>query len=124
MKEIMAFIRVNKVNATKEALANAGFPAFFCRPCMGRGKKSIDPSVLRYVMETGDLPLSNVGESMTEGSRLIPKRAFTIVIDDEMADLAVKTIIKVNQTGNIGDGKIFVLPVDGTYKVRTGENIF
>lgn len=123
MKEVLAFIRVNKVNTTKEALANAGFPAFFCRPCLGRGKKSIDPNILRYVLETGELPVSNIGESMTEGSRLIPKRLFTIIIDDDQVNLAVKTIINVNQTGNMGDGKIFILPVEETYKVRTGENI-
>ena len=123
MKEIVAVIRTNKVNVTKEALANAGFPAFFCRPCMGRGKKGLDPVLLKYVMETGDLPVSNVGESFTEGARLIPKRFFTVIVEDDLADLAVKTIIHANQTGNPGDGKIFVLPVEETYKVRTGENV-
>jgi len=44
------------------------------------------------------------------------------VVEDDQVDLAVKTIIKVNQTGNPGDGKIFILPIDETYKVRTGEN--
>ncbi|MCX7714540.1 MAG: P-II family nitrogen regulator [Clostridia bacterium] len=123
MKEVMAFIRVNKVNPTKDALAKAGFPAFVCRPCLGRGKKCVDPAVLRYVMETGDLPVSNVGESLTEGARLIPKRFFTLIVEDEQVDLAVNTIIKVNQTGNPGDGRIFVLPIEETFKVRTGENI-
>ncbi len=123
MKEIMAFIRTNKVNRTKEALANAGFPAFSCRPCLGRGKKSLDATVLNYIMETGDLPVSQVGEAFTESARLIPKRFFTIVIEDDEVDLAVKTIINANQTGNPGDGKIFILPIDETYKVRTGETV-
>ncbi len=123
MKEVMAFIRTNKVNRTKEALANAGFPAFSCRPCLGRGKKSLDATVLNYIMEAGELPVSNAGEAFTETARLIPKRFFSLVVDDEQVDLAVKTIINVNQTGNPGDGKIFVIPIQETYKVRTGENL-
>ena len=123
MKEVMAFIRTNKVNATKKALGDAGFPAFMCRRCMGRGKKQIDPALLKYVMDTGEIPVSNVGESFTEGARLIAKRFFTLIVEDEDVETAVKTIIGANQTGNPGDGKIFVLPVQETYKVRTGESI-
>ncbi len=123
MKEIMAIIRTDKVNKTKEALGNAGFPAFCCRPCLGRGKKSLDATVLNYIMETGELPVSKVGEAFTETARLIPKRILTLVIEDEQVDIAIKTIFKANQTGNPGDGKIFVLPIEETYKVRTGENI-
>jgi nitrogen regulatory protein PII 2 len=122
MKEVMTFIRVNKVNDTKHALANVGFPAFLCRPCLGRGKKSLDPNVLRYVLEEGDLPVSDVGEAMTESLRLIPKRFFTLIVEDDQVDLAVKTIIETNQTGNPGDGRIFILPIMETYGVRTGEN--
>ncbi|QNU67210.1 P-II family nitrogen regulator [Ruminiclostridium herbifermentans] len=123
MKEIMAIIRTDKVNKTKEALGNAGFPAFCCRPCLGRGKKSLDATVLNYILETGELPVSKVGEAFTETARLIPKRILTLVIEDEQVDMAIKTIFKANQTGNPGDGKIFVLPIEETYKVRTGENI-
>jgi nitrogen regulatory protein PII 2 len=123
MKEVMTFIRANKVNETKEALANAGFPAFFCRACLGRGKKSLDPAVLKFVLETGDLPASEMGASLTESMRLIPKRFFTLIVNDDQTALAVRTIIKANQTGNPGDGRIFILPVDETYVVRTGDTI-
>jgi nitrogen regulatory protein PII 2 len=122
MKEVMTFIRVSKVNETKEALANAGFPAFLCRPCLGRGKKPLDPGLLHYVMEEGGLPVSDLGEAMTESLRLIPKRFFTLIVEDDQVELAVKTVIEVNQTGNPGDGRIFVLPIIETYGVRTGEN--
>ena len=122
MKEVMAFIRTNKVNTTKKALGDAGFPAFMCRRCMGRGKKQIDPALLKYVMDTSEVPVSNVGESFTEGARLIAKRFFTLIVEDDQVDLAVKTIIEANQTGNPGDGKVFILPALETYKVRTGEN--
>ncbi|MDR3115735.1 MAG: P-II family nitrogen regulator [Treponema sp.] len=122
MKEVMTFIRTNKVNETKEALANAGFPAFLCRPCLGRGKKHLDPLTLQIVVNTGELPVSDVGEALTESMRLIPKRFFTLIIEDDQVELAVKTIIRVNQTGNPGDGRIFILPAGETYGVRTGES--
>lgn len=121
MKEVMAFIRLNMVGATKEALAKAGFPSFACRKCLGRGKKSIDMSVLQAVLETGELPVSSVGEAMTEPARLIPKRFFTVIVNDDQVDKVVKTIIETNQTGNPGDGKIFIIPIVEAYKVRTGE---
>lgn len=121
MKEVMAFIRQNKVNVTKEALAKAGFPSFFCRKCLGRGKKSLDPEVLQQILQQGDLPQTPVGENLTESMRLIPKRLFTLVVNDDQVDTAVAAIIETNQTGNPGDGKIFVLPVMEAYRVRTGE---
>lgn len=121
MKEVMAFIRLNMVNPTKEALAKAGFPSFSCRKCLGRGKKSIDAAILQTVLEAGEVPVSTVGESLTETARLIPKRFFTLIVNDDQVKLAVKTIIDVNQTGNPGDGKIFILPIIESYKVRTGE---
>jgi len=121
MKEVMAIVRANMVNPTKEALAKAGFPALSCRKCLGRGKKGIDPAVLQAVMESGEIPANHVGEHMTETQRLIAKRFFTIIVDDDKVDLAVKTIIATNQTGNPGDGKIFILPVCEAYTVRTGE---
>jgi len=122
MKEVMAFIRQNMVNPTKEALAIAGFPAFSCRKCLGRGKKGIDASVLQAVLDSGEIPATPVGEHLTESQRLIAKRFFTIIIEDDRVDLAVKTIVDVNQTGNPGDGKIFIIPILEAYTVRTGEN--
>jgi len=121
MKEVMAIVRLNKVNKTKESLADAGFPAFTCRKVLGRGKKSVDLSVLQDVMESGMLPVSTVGENFTEATRLIPKRVFTLVVNDKDVEKVVNTIIDVNTTGNAGDGKIFVLPIFESYTVRSGE---
>jgi len=121
MREIMCFIRMNKVNDTKRALAEHGFPAFTCRKCLGRGKKSIDPELLNAVIAAGEMPLSPVGENLTESARLIAKRFFTLVVDDKDVKKAVDAIIAANQTGNPGDGKIFVLPIMETFSVRTGE---
>ena len=120
MKEIMAFIRPNKVNATKFALGEGGFPAFSCRPCLGRGKISIDPELLNLVIQQGELPMGSVGESLSEAIRLLPKRLFLVVVDDDKVKDAVDIIIETNQTGHPGDGKIFVLPIHESYRVRDG----
>lgn len=122
MKEVMAIIRMNMVNPTKTALANAGFPAFSCKKCLGRGKKSVDMTVLQSFLETGETPTSAVGEHMTESQRLIAKRMFTIIVDDDQVDDVVKIMIETNQTGNPGDGKIFITPIMEAYTVRTGES--
>lgn len=122
MKEVMAIIRINMVNTTKTALANAGFPAFSCRKCLGRGKKAVDMSVVQSLLETGAAPMGAVGEHLTESHRLIAKRLFTIIVEDDQVDEVVKIIIDANQTGNPGDGKIFVLPIMEAYTVRTGAS--
>jgi nitrogen regulatory protein PII 2 len=120
MKEVMCFIRANKVNDTKKALADSGFPAFTCRKCLGRGKKSIDPELLNTVLAVGELPLSPIGENLTEATRLIAKRFFTLIVEEKDVAKAVETVIEANQTGNPGDGRIFVLPILETYTVRSG----
>lgn len=122
MKEVMAFIRVNMVNSTKEALAKAGFPSFTCRKCLGRGKKGIDPVVLQTILDSGEIPATPVGEHITESQRLIAKRFFTLIVEDDKVDDVVKIIIETNQTGNPGDGKIFIIPILEAYTVRTGES--
>ena len=82
MKEIMAFLRVNKVNATKTALAENGFPAFTCRPVLGRGKAAADPSLLRIVISEGELPMDSVGESISYAGCFFAKRFFTLIVWD------------------------------------------
>ncbi|MDR0904605.1 MAG: P-II family nitrogen regulator [Oscillospiraceae bacterium] len=121
MKEIMCFIRANKVNATKLALAEGGFPAFTCRKCLGRGKKSVDAELLNTVLAAGELPLNDIGEHLTEATRLIAKRFFTLIVQDGEVRKAVDIVIEANRTGNPGDGRIFVLPILEAYTVRSGE---
>jgi len=77
--------------------------------------------LLKNLLAAGELPVSQVGESFTEATRLIAKRFFTLIIEDKDVDKAVQTIIKANQTGNPGDGRIFILPTLETYSVRTGN---
>lgn len=117
MKEILAFIRMDKVSKTKEALTEAGIPGFTCRKVMGRGK-GISQDVL-IAFQDG-LPMDAMGEHLTEAGRLIPKRSFTLMVQDEDVDKIVKVIMDVNNTGKPGDGKIFVLPLTEAFRVRDG----
>jgi Nitrogen regulatory protein PII len=117
MKEVMAVIRINMINKTKKALAEAGVPSFMARECLGRGKGVVDFSVLRGAERGYEEAISQLGQTQ----RLIPKRWLTIVVPDKLVKKVVDTIISVNQTGKAGDGKIFVLPISEVYRVRTGE---
>lgn len=118
MKEIMAVIRINKINETKQALADIGLPSFTARKVMGRGKGLVDYRILQGAKEG----LEEAIVQLSPGPKFIPKRMLTIVVPDNLVKNAVRTIIKVNQTGNKGDGKIFILPVSEAHRVRTGES--
>ncbi|MDR3307462.1 MAG: P-II family nitrogen regulator [Coriobacteriales bacterium] len=118
MKEILAIVRGQKVNATKDALADAGFPAFYASKVLGRGKKHIGELQAAGLLTGEELPRDVVGESVTEVIRLVSKRMVTIIVDDADAKKAIDVVIAANQTGQPGDGKIFVLPIDESYRVR------
>ena len=57
-----------------------------------------------------------------QSQRLIPKRIFYVVVPDRLVQKTVKTIIAVNRSGKSGDGKIFVMPILDSVRVRTGES--
>ena len=117
MKEILAIIRMNKINETKRALADAGISSFTARKVIGRGKGKVDYLLLQGAQQGYDEAINQLGP----GPKLIPKRMLTIVVPDDKVDLVVRTIIRVNKTGSPGDGKIFVGPVTDAIRVRTGE---
>ncbi|MCD4788291.1 MAG: P-II family nitrogen regulator [Desulfobacterales bacterium] len=117
MKEVMAVIRMNMISKTKIALADAGISSITARDCLGRGKGLVDLKLLKGAEKGYEEAISQLGQSQ----RLIPKRILFIVVPDKMVEKTVKTIIKVNQTGKSGDGKIFVVPVLDSVRVRTGE---
>lgn len=121
MKEIIAVIRMNKMNDTKRALSEAGYPAMLCKKVNGRGKKMINMDILEDLIEGKEIGSPEVLETITEKGRLIAKRLLTVVAPDDDAKKIIDIIIDVNQTGNMGDGKIFVCPVDDAVRVRTGE---
>jgi nitrogen regulatory protein PII 2 len=119
MKHIMAIIRNVKMNETKQALADAGLPSFTALGVMGRGQgRGLGPTYQKIISDsTAKEMLAQLGPE----PRLKSKRIIILVVTDEKKDLAVETIIKVNQTGNSGDGKIFVIETLGSVRIRTGE---
>ena len=88
---------------------------------MGRGKKMIEPSLFQIAIEEEELSATPAGEYITSVSRLMPKRFFTIVVPDDAVKEVVDAIIEANSDGNPGDGKIFVLPIYESIRVRDGE---
>jgi len=117
MKEVMAIVRLNMMNRTKAALSEAGISSITARDALGRGKGIIDMELLAGAEKGYEEAISQLGQS----GRLIPKRALLMVLPKKLVDTAVKTIIRVNQTGKSGDGMIFVMPVLDAVRVRTGE---
>lgn len=122
MQEVMAIIRMDMIGKTKEALAIASFPALHAMKVMGRGKKKVDFALIESMMSDLNVSSPFIAESLTEGHRLIPKRLLSIIVRDDDVKKLVDIIIEVNQKGHPGDGKIFVLPVEDSIRVRTGES--
>jgi nitrogen regulatory protein PII 2 len=118
MKEIMAIVRINMMNKTKKALAEAGISSITARDALGRGKGLVDLTLLEGAEKGYEEAIVQLGSSQ----RLIPKRIFFVVVPDRLVKKTVKTIIEVNRTGKSGDGKIFVMPVMDSVRVRTAES--
>jgi nitrogen regulatory protein PII 2 len=106
------------MNQTKQSLADVGFPALNAVKVLGRGKGQVDYRLLRGAESGSEEAIAQLGL----GPQLIPKRMVSLVVTDEKVPLVVRTIIDCNQTGQAGDGKIFVLPVSDALRIRTGES--
>lgn len=115
MKEITAIIRTNRIQKTKDALVEAGFPSITAQEVLGRGRqRGLQHEFCHELPEP---------ESEMEAPQIsfIPKRLLTLVVEDENVEGLVALLIRVNQTGNAGDGKIIVSPVGEVFRVRTKE---
>ncbi|MCB2183938.1 MAG: P-II family nitrogen regulator [Desulfobulbaceae bacterium] len=117
MKEVIAVVRINMMNQTKQALTDAGIDAFFAHEAHGRGKGFVNPAILEGAQQGYEEAAALLGEK----GKLYAKRMVTAVVKDDLVDEVVQAIIKTNQTGMAGDGKIFVVPVADAIRVRTGE---
>jgi len=106
MKMIQAIIRPSKVEDVKSALDKAGYASLTTIEVKGRGRQKGITQTWR-------------GEEYKVD--MLPKVKVEIVVPDEKEDEAVELIRKAAHTGSIGDGKIFVLPVEKTIRIRTGE---
>ena len=107
MNKVEAIIRPEKLEAVKEALADAGFVGMNIVNVTGRG------------VQKGIVHAGRGGEEYRVD--MLPKSKVELVVSDENTDRAVDTIVQAARTGAIGDGKIFVMPVTQAIRVRTGE---
>jgi nitrogen regulatory protein PII 2 len=117
MKELIAIVRMNMMNKTKRALAEAGLGSITARDALGRGKGIVDMQLLEGAEHGYEEAIAQLGQSQ----RLIPKRAMLMVVNDDLVEKAVTTIIRTNRTGKSGDGVVFVMPCQEAIRVRTGE---
>ena len=118
MKEIYAIIRLNKVYDTKKSLEKIGFPYLtaFSYRVFGRGKQK------GLIDEVSFAISPEVAESAKGGGmKYIPKRLLYLAVNDEDIARVVDAVIQANQTGHHGDGRIFVCPLEGAVRIRTGE---
>ena len=106
MKLIKAIVRPNKVDEVKDALERLQISGMTVTEVRGHGKQKGHTAIYR-------------GQEYNVS--LLPKMEIEVVIPDSVVDDAVKAITQAARTGEIGDGRIFVLPVGESYKIRTGE---
>jgi nitrogen regulatory protein P-II 1 len=106
MKKIEAIIREERLNAVKKALEEKSYFGMTVSEVSGRGKQKGIPLQWR------------VGEYRVD---LLPKVKIELVVLDEDATAAIDAIVRNARTGETGDGKIFVLPVETVVRVRTGD---
>ncbi|CCK82436.1 MULTISPECIES: P-II family nitrogen regulator [Desulfobacula] len=106
MKKIEAIIKPFKLDDVKEALSEIGIYGMTVTEVNGYGRQKGHKEIYRgaeYVVD------------------FVPKIKIEIVVSDERLDEAVETVRNAANTGKIGDGKIFILPVEQVVRVRTGE---
>jgi nitrogen regulatory protein PII 2 len=134
VKEITAIIRRDKLQETKKALADLGLPSVSIQSVEGRGKQRGDIAcTLQDMDEDGRVCNSTVVPLKATPSEYalehflpkvvlyVPKRMLTIIVGDASVTEVVATLIAVSRTGQPGDGKIFVSPIEDATRIRTGE---
>ncbi len=106
MKKVEAIIKPFKLDEVKEALQQVGIQGLTVTEVKGFGRQK------------GHTELYRGAEYVVD---FLPKIKLEIVIEDDMVDKAVETIVEAANTGRIGDGKIFVLPLGEAIRIRTGD---
>ena len=106
MKLVKSIIRPNKVDEVRDALEKLSISGLTVTDVRGHGRQKGQTAVYR-------------GKEYSVS--LLPKVEIEVVVQDDMVDDAIKAIAAAARTGEIGDGRIFVLPVEQGYNIRTGE---
>lgn len=106
MKLIKSIVRPNKVDDVKSALEKLQISGMTVTEVRGHGKQKGHTAIYR-------------GQEYQVS--LLPKMQIEVVVSDASVDDVIKAIVAAARTGEIGDGRVFVLPVNDSYKIRTGE---
>ena len=106
MTLLKAIVRPDKVDAIKDALGGVGVAGMTVTEVRGHGKQKGHTAVYR-------------GQEYNVS--LLPKMEIEVVVPDDRAEDVAAAIIKAARTGEIGDGRVFVMPVTKSYRIRTGE---
>ncbi len=106
MKLIKAIVRPNKVDEVKDALGKLSISGMTVTEVRGHGKQKGHTAVYR-------------GKEYNVS--LLPKMEIEVVVTDALVNECIKAVIEAARTGEIGDGRVFVIPVEQSYKIRTGE---
>ena len=106
MKLITAIIKPFKLDEVRESLADIGVSGLTVAEVKGFGRQK------------GHTELYRGAEYVVD---FLPKVRVEVVVADNLVDQAIEAIIKAARTGKIGDGKIFVMPVERAIRIRTGE---
>ncbi|ADZ08820.1 nitrogen regulatory protein P-II [Methanobacterium lacus] len=106
MKEITAVIRPDKLEVVKEALQEIQCNGVTVTEVKGRGRQ---------------LGITESYRGRDYKVDLLPKTRLEIIVNDDYVEKVIDAIVKTAQTGDIGDGKIFVAPVEEVIRIRTGE---
>lgn len=107
MKKIEAIVKPFKLDEVKEALTEVGVKGITVSEVKGFGRQRGHKEIYRGAEYQMDF---------------VPKVKIEVVIEASMAGIAVEAIQKTAQTGQIGDGKIFIIPIDQAIRIRTGES--
>ncbi len=106
MKKVEAIIKPFKLDAVKEGLMDLGIKGLTVSEVKGYGRQKGHTEIYRgaeYVVD------------------FLPKVKIEIVVDDDLVDAVIEKIIETSKTGKVGDGKIFIIPIEDAIRIRTQE---
>lgn len=106
MQLIKSIIRPNKVDDVRSALEKLSVSGMTVTEVRGHGRQKGHTAIYR---------------GQEYNVNLLPKMQIEVVVSDDIVEQSIRAIIEAARTGEIGDGRVFVLPVSNSYKIRTGE---
>lgn len=132
MKEIIAIIRRDKLPTTKRVLDGIGCSAMTISSVEGRGKQKgrlseVDPELPEHyegvsrIMTNPTPSVYALEHQITKPVLYVPKRMLRMIVPDDKVNPVIDALMRVNRTGAHGDGKIFVVPVEKAWQIRTSQ---